>query len=263
MILKNSIFAAMRFIDTHSHIYLKEFDEDRDQVVQSAVNRGVEKIILPNVDQDTVSQMYDLCTRYPEHCLPALGLHPCSVKENYQECLEDMFANMDDKVIAIGEVGTDLYWDKTFGQEQQKALAYQMKKAQELALPVIIHTRDSFDQAVEVIQNFPLVKGVFHCFSGDERQLEQALSLGYYIGVGGVLTFKNAKFLQELITAVPLDRLLLETDAPYLAPVPYRGKRNESSYVRLVAEKLAELKDLSLDAVAEQTSQNAKMLFNI
>ena len=223
-------------IDTHSHIYSEEFDSDRNESIQRALNAGVKKILLPNIDLDSVDRMMKLTSDFPEVCYPMLGLHPTSVDENYEQVLAELKEKLQhESIIAIGECGIDLYWDKTFQKEQEKAFAIQIQWAKEMNLPLVVHVRNSFDETFKVIEEnyFEGLTGVFHAFSGTVEQAEKAIALGFQLGVGGVVTFKNAG-LDKVIGQLNLDNLVLETDAPYLTPVPFRGKRNESSYVKLV-----------------------------
>ncbi len=253
-------------VDTHAHLYLEQFDADIDDVVARAVSNGVTRVLLPNIDSSTTERLWKTANAFPENCMPMMGLHPCSVKAKNLNAelkhVQDELAT--GRYIAVGEIGIDLYWDKTFIKEQAQAFETQMEWAKELDLPVAIHCRDSFDEifaSVEKVQDGNL-RGVLHCFTGNEQQAKRVIDLGLHIGLGGVLTFKNSG-VDKAIADTPLNRILLETDAPYLAPTPYRGKRNESGYTKQVAEKLAEVKGISLDEVAEHTTKNAKSLFNI
>lgn len=254
----------MIFSDTHSHIYLPEFDADRDFAVSKAIEEGVESIFLSNVDKETVLPLLNLCKQYPANCFPILGLHPCSVDLDYKNQVDLIFSNVNpDEIVGVGEIGIDLYWDKTYIIEQQEALELQLKLALKWNKPVVVHTRDSFEVAYEVISGVKDAKGVYHCFSGNLAQAKDAIASSFYLGIGGVVTFKNSTVLQEVVREIPLEFLLLETDSPYLAPVPHRGKRNESSYIPIIAQKVAELKNISIEEVAEITTQNALRLFNI
>lgn len=252
-------------IDTHSHIYTEEFDADRTEVILRARQAGVDKIILPNIDSESLSRMLALEAQYPDYCYAAIGLHPTSVKADFQDELGFVKKELENRqFIAIGEIGMDLYWDKTFIEEQKKALHQQIEWALEYNLPVILHVRDAFDETMEVISHYENtnLRGVFHSFTGTEEQAAQILQLqSFYIGINGVVTFKNSD-LKTVLKTVPLSKILTETDAPYLSPVPYRGKRNESAYVKLVAEKLAEIYDLPLGEILSETSRNSCELFN-
>jgi len=255
----------MILIDTHTHLYSEEFDTDRTVVVQRAIDSGVEKLLLPNIDIESIEPMHQLCNQFPNNCFPMMGLHPTSVDAKYKENLGIIKSHLkDNKYIAIGEIGIDLYWDKTFVAEQRLALLEQFQWAIDYNLPVVIHSRDSFQEIINVIREFnnPKLHGVFHCFTGTEEIALEIIDLGFKLGIGGVLTFKNSGLAKE-IENIDLKHIMLETDSPYLSPVPYRGKRNESSYVKLVAEKLAEVKQISIEEVASITFQNAKRLFNI
>lgn len=250
-------------IDTHAHLYEKGFKDDFEAVMARAQARRVERIFLPNVDAETAPDLVDLCRRYPGRLYGMMGLHPCSVTENYRDELAQVFAWFDqEKFYAVGEIGIDLYWDKTFYREQVDAFAFQLRKSMEYGLPVAIHCRDAFDEVYEVVSDpeFKTVRGIFHCFSGNEAQALKLVELGYYLGIGGVLTFKNSG-LDVALKNIPLENLVLETDAPYLAPVPYRGKRNESSYLLEVAQKLADVKQTSVEKVARITGDNANRIF--
>jgi TatD DNase family protein len=255
----------MRFIDTHSHIYDTGFQEDLDAVMASAKSAGVEKIYMPGIDSTCIDAMMDMETKYPGICIPMMGLHPCYVKENYQEELaivEGWLAKR--KFAAIGEIGLDYYWDKTFAKEQQLVFEKQMQWGLDLALPINIHTRNAMGETIELVKPFAKkgLKGIFHCFSGSKESAEQIIEMGFLLGLGGVLTYKNAG-VAEAIVDIPLEFLVLETDAPYLPPVPYRGKRNEPAFMIEVAKKLAEIKNIPLHEVAEKTSGNSERLFNL
>jgi TatD DNase family protein len=255
----------MILIDTHTHLYTEEFDADRTAVVQRAIDNGIEKLLLPNIDIDSIEPMQQLCNQYPNNCYPMMGLHPTSVDANYNQNLDTIKTHLkDNKYIAIGEIGIDLYWDKTFAKQQKLALLEQFQWAIDYNLPVVIHSRDSFTEIIEVIKEFnnPKLQGVFHCFTGTEEIANEIINLGFLLGIGGVLTFKNSG-LADQIKNIDIKNIILETDSPYLTPTPHRGKRNESSYVTLVAEKLAQVKNLSLQEVANITTANAKHLFNI
>lgn len=250
-------------IDTHSHIYLEEFDADRADVIKRAKDCGIVKIVLPNVDCSTIDRLTNLAESDKDFFCVANGLHPTSVKSDYQECLDSIYSKING-IVAIGEIGMDLYWDATFVNEQKEALDYQLSVAESMQLPVIIHCRKAFSEIMDVLdchKNKGL-RGVFHCFSEDYEAAKKVMDYNFYIGVGGVLTYKKSQ-LQEIVTKVPLSQILLETDCPYLAPVPYRGKRNESAYVSCVAEKLASLLGSDYEEVCDQTTENAKTLFSI
>ena len=256
----------MILIDTHAHLYLDDFDNDRETVIQNAIRSGVKQILCPNIDTESISALDSLCESYPGYCLPMMGLHPTSVKENYKDELEiirkKLFGPPQERYIAVGEIGIDLYWDKTFLLQQQEVFELQLNWSLSKKLPVAIHSRDSFDAIMEVLQNFNSLTGVFHCFSGNVEQAEKVVNKGFLLGIGGVVTFKNAG-LDKVVQATDLSNIVLETDAPYLAPMPFRGKRNESAYVSLVAQKIAQIKDVSYAVVCEITSGNAIKLFNL
>ena len=252
-------------IDTHSHIYSEDFIQDREEVVQRAFDSGIKKIILPNIDSGSIRHMLDLTDAYPQLCYPLMGLHPTSVDEDYREELKAVEYWLEKrKFYGIGEIGIDLYWDKKFKTEQIDAFRHQIKLAKSYKLPVVIHVRDSFDETYEIIKEEQdgTLKGVFHCFTGTTDEAEKVTDLGFSLGIGGVLTFKNSK-LDETIRSVDIANIVLETDAPYLAPVPRRGKRNESAYIVYVAQKLAEIYNTPFNQVAEITSANARSLFEI
>ncbi len=254
----------MTFTDTHAHIYLPEFAESRKEMLELAEKEGVNKIFLPAIDSGSHAALLELAAQYPERCRPMMGLHPCSVKENFREELKIARDYLEKGgFVAVGEIGLDFYWDKTFTGQQYLAFEEQIRWAIEFNLPIAIHSRNSTDECIDVVrrnQNGKL-KGVFHCFSGTADQAEQVMDLGFYLGIGGVLTFKNGG-LDKVFESIGLDKVVLETDAPYLAPVPFRGKRNEPSYIKYVVEKLASLKNISIEDVAEITERNVRNLFS-
>ena len=255
----------MKLIDTHTHLYLEQFDADRDIVVQRALDQGVYKMLLPNIDKDSIDVLWELCNKFPDNFYPMAGLHPTSVKEDYKEQLQIVEDELEKrKYIAVGEIGIDLYWDKTFEQEQKEALLFQFELAIKHKLPVVIHSRDSFNEIMQVIEAFDNsdLRGVFHCFTGTAVEAKRIIDKGFVLGLGGVLTFKNSS-LREEIKDIPLEKIVLETDAPYLTPAPYRGKRNESAYVYYVAKTLAEVHNMKIHDIAEITTENAQRLFNI
>lgn len=255
----------MQFIDTHTHIYSQEFDSDRLEVCARAEAVGVDVFCVPNVDCETLPAMLSVCKNRPS-CHPMLGLHPTSVNESYRNDLERLKPWLQTiPFIAIGEIGIDLYWDKTFLVEQQDALAEQIRWAEESRLPIVVHLRNAFEELKEVFESHAgtLPGGIIHCFSGTISQAEYFLDKGFALGIGGVVTFKNNGDLEAVVKAVPLSSLVLETDAPYLAPVPHRGKRNESAYIPLIAEKTAALKNCSVNEVATVTTETAKRIFNL
>lgn len=256
----------MEFIDTHTHLFVEQFDSDREQVVQSAIDAGVNKLLLPNIDLDSIQAMHDLVNAFPDHCLPMMGIHPCSVTDKWEEELAVIEKHLfSGKYVAVGEIGIDLYWDKTTVDYQQQAFAKQIEWAKQLGLPIVIHVRDAFDEAFEVVDslNDEQLTGVFHCFTGSVEQAQHIINYGgFKLGLGGVLTFKNSG-LDQVVSGLSMEHFIIETDSPYLAPAPFRGKRNESSYVTYVASKLAEIKGISIEQVAEITTKNAKELFGL
>jgi len=253
------------FTDTHAHLYLKTFDGDRDRMIRRALDRDVTRIFLPNIDTGTLDDMLALADTYPGSCFPMMGLHPTSVRENYLSDLGEIRNFLDRKdVIAIGETGIDLYWDKTYLSQQVESFRTQISWARERGLPLVIHARESFSEIFQILDQTAgrNLRGVFHSFTGNLEELEKALSYGFMIGINGIVTFKNSG-LDRIVSEIPLDRLLLETDAPFLAPVPYRGKRNESSYLLEVALKVAEIHQLTHEEIGRITTRNAEDLFRI
>jgi TatD DNase family protein len=255
----------MFFTDSHTHLYAQEFTGDLDAMMQRAIAQNVSHLFLPAIDAEYHEKMLQVCRQYPGICFPMMGLHPTSVKENYLDELHivsNYLANPDNRFFAIGEVGIDLYWDKTFEAEQRIAFNLQLDLAIKYNLPVVIHTRNSMDIALGIVEerHDPRLRGVFHCFSGNIEQAERAIGLGFMLGIGGVVTYKNAG-LQAVVEHTSLDSLLLETDAPWLPPVPHRGQRNEPSYIPIIAQKIADIKSVSLAEVAERTTANALRLF--
>ncbi len=255
------------FTDTHAHLYLEEFDADRDQVIQRAEKEGISHLFLPNIDSTSVQEMLNVCSAWPHLCYPMMGLHPTSVRANYHDELKLMKHYLADRSLrfyGVGEIGIDLYWDRTFEKEQTEAFNIQLDLSLEYGLPVAIHTRNSMEVALGIMEsrNDEGLRGVFHCYSGDVAQAERALQMGFYLGIGGVITYKKSG-LADVVAAMPLSSLLTETDAPFLPPVPHRGQRNESSYIPLIAQKIAEIKGVSLEEVAEATTRNAMNLFMI
>lgn len=253
---------ATFMIDTHAHIYLPEFDNDRAAIVSNAAAAGITGIYLPAVDSATHEAMLQTEATYSS-CKSMMGLHPCSVKEEYKKELElvkNYFAQRN--FIAVGETGLDFYWDKTFTIQQYEAFHQQIELAINYNLPVVIHSRNATDECIEVVAQYPNLKGVFHCFSGNVQQAEKIIAMDFMLGIGGVVTFKNSG-LDKVIAAIGLSHVILETDAPYLAPVPFRGKRNEPAHTKLVAEKIAALLAVSIEEVARVTTQNAEKLFRI
>ena len=276
-------------IDTHCHIDDPQYAEGLDAFLQSQRADGVQAILVPGVEAATTQDVLDVCAKYPGYLYPALGLHPENVKEDWREQLAVIKKSVDElqgvrslnsrtleqhnvrlehlstancRLVAIGEIGLDYHWDTTFRQEQHEALREQLRWAEEYDLPVMIHSRDATEDTLKILREFPSVKGVMHCFSGSHEVAKQVVEMGYYLGIGGVLTFKNCKLAEHLV-GIPLESLVLETDAPYMAPVPYRGKRNESRWMCYVAERLAQVYGCSVEHVIEQTSANATSLFRL
>lgn len=251
------------FIDSHAHIYLPDFDRDRDDIIQRSLDAKVSKIYLPNIDHTSLDAMLETESRYPDICFATVGLHPCSVKKDFSRELytvEEWLSKR--RFAAVGEIGTDLYWDKTFWAEQQEAFKIQVRWAIRYGLPVIIHCRESLDQTIEMVEELQDggLRGVFHCFGGTTEQAERIVRAGFYLGIGGIATFRNG-LPGAVLGALDPDRIILETDSPYLAPVPYRGKRNEPSYIPLIADKVAESLGISSAKVREITTTNAVKLF--
>lgn len=261
----------MILTDTHTHLYASEFDVDRTQIIERAITLGVSRYFLPNIDSESIVPLFNLVKQFPKNCFPMMGLHPCSVNEKYQEelkvveyWLEKKNKNAEEKFCAIGEIGIDLYWDKTFFEQQKDAFEKQIQLAIQYNLPIVIHTRNSFDETFEIVYEYrSQLKGVFHCFSGNAEHARKIMDLGTFkMGIGGVVTFKNAG-VAEVVKYIPMEYLVLETDAPYLAPTPYRGRRNEPEYLLLVAQKISEIKNIPLEKVAEITTENSRQIFKI
>lgn len=254
------------FIDTHTHLYSDQFQEDRTEVIQRAIDAGVEKLLLPNIDLNSMDGMFALEQQFPKNCFPMMGLHPCSVDANYKTVLEAMYQQLKSRnFIAVGEIGIDLYWDKTFVEEQKEAFKIQIEWSREFNIPFVIHARDSFQEIYEVLDQVWTsdLKGVFHCFTGTIEDVEKIKTYEtMYFGIGGVSTFKKSA-LNEVIPFIPKDRLILETDSPYLAPTPYRGKRNESSYIPLIADHMATIFQCPIGEIQQLTTENAERLFKI
>ena len=255
----------IEFIDTHTHLFEPEFAEDREAVVQRAVEAGVKILCLPCITVDSLRPMEEMCERFPGICYPMIGLHPTELGDDYQVVLDRMYKDLigNDRYIAVGEVGLDFYWDDTRKKEQLDAFRQQIEWAAETSLPLAIHSRSAFEDLYNVMEEYCSkgLTGVFHCFSGDADEAQKLLSFdGFYLGIGGVVTYKKST-LPSVLADVPLERVVLETDSPYLAPVPRRGRRNESSYVPFVAQKLAEIYGCSVEEVAAVTTENARRLF--
>ena len=254
----------MNLTDTHSHLYLDDFKEDSPEVIQRAMDEGVGKFYLPNIDLSVIPDMLALESAYPGQCMAMMGLHPCSVKANYTEELAVMREWLDKrKFAAIGEVGLDFFWDMSFEKEQYDAFHIQADWALQFGMPLVIHSRKSMDECISLVQGHQdgSLTGIFHCFSGSVEQAEKIIELGFYLGIGGVVTYKNGG-LEPVIKKFGLDRVVLETDAPYLTPVPFRGKRNEPAYLKYVVEKLAIISGRNVEEVAEITTRNAEKVFS-
>lgn len=252
-------------IDTHSHIYSEDFNDDIDEVLQNAYKNDVRKIVLPNIDSGTIKRLLDLSNSYPHICYPLMGLHPTSVSHDYKEELSVVEYWLDkQKFYGIGEIGIDLYWDRIYIEEQKEAFRYQIKLAKNRKLPIVIHVRESFNEVYEIVKEEQdgNLKGIFHCFTGDEVEARKIVDLGFLLGIGGVVTYKNSN-LSQVLKNIDLNNLVLETDAPYLAPDPKRGKRNESSYLVYVTQKVAEIYHISFNEIAEITTSNSRKLFGI
>jgi TatD DNase family protein len=253
----------MHLIDTHTHLYVKEFDEDREAVFQRALALGIKQFYLPSIDSVYTQRMFDLEAAYPEQVQLMMGLHPTHVKENATEELAHVKQHLNQRPFAaVGEIGIDLFWDKTFIKEQQHAFDVQIQWAKEKNLPIVIHCREAFDEVFEVLESHKgdSLKGIFHCFTGTLEQAKRTLGFNLKLGIGGVVTFKNGK-IDQFLDQIPLEAIVLETDAPYLAPVPYRGKRNESSYLIEVVQKLADIYHVSPEKIADLTTNTALSIF--
>ena len=253
------------FTDTHTHLYSEEFEQDRGEMIQRAINAGVSRFFIPAIDSTCTQAMYDLEQDFPENVFLMMGLHPTYVKDNYEAELAHVASELAKrKFYAIGEIGIDLYWDKTHLKEQQIAFRQQIQWAKQYKLPIVIHCREAFDEIFEILEEekSPELFGIFHCFSGTYEQALQAISYNMLLGIGGVVTFKNGK-IDQFLDRIDLQRIVLETDSPYLAPIPFRGKRNESSYVVNVAAKLAAIYNLSVSEIAQITTENSKRVFGI
>lgn len=251
-------------IDTHTHLYSEEFDEDRNEMIQRALDKGITEFYLPAIDSESHQKMLDLESQYQGTIHSMMGLHPCYVKpESWENELKIVRNYLDQRNFpAIGEIGIDLYWDKSTLDIQVKAFETQIDWAVELDLPIVIHTRESFDETFEVLERkrHPKLRGIFHCFSGDLEQAKHALDINFYLGIGGVVTFKNGK-IDQFLNEIPLEKIVIETDSPYLAPVPFRGKRNESAYVELVVGKLVDIYGKDFTEIDRITTENAKIIF--
>ena len=255
----------MNLIDTHTHMFSSQFDEDREQIVKECIESGIETLLLPNINSETIEAMWSLCNCFPNNCFPMIGLHPCDVKEDYVKELNIVLQELKSrKYVAVGEIGIDLHWDKSTIEIQKKAFDQQIKWALEFDLPIAIHIRESFEEVFQVLEQnlHPNLRGVFHCFTGNLDQAQKAISMGFMLGVGGVVTFKNSG-VDKVLQNIDLKHLVLETDSPYLAPTPLRGKRNDSRNLKLICDKLAQINGLTSDQVGKITTKNAKTLFKL
>ena len=255
----------MLLTDTHTHLYYETEPVKRSELMQRCVENNVNRLFLPNVDLESVQQVFELTAAYPQKCFPMLGLHPCSVKEGWEKELDGIFNSQgNNKIFAIGEIGIDLYWDKTNLPEQVKAFKQQVAIAKSKKLPIVIHCRDAFNEVFEVLEaeKDDDLFGILHCFTGTLEHAQKAVGLGFYLGIGGVVTYKNGG-LDKILPQIDLKHIVLETDSPYLTPVPYRGKRNESSYLIYVAQKVAEIYGLPIEDIAAITTHNSKQVFGV
>ena len=251
------------FVDTHAHIYLDEFSQDRDAMITRAMESGVDRIYMPNIDHTFIEGMLELGEQYPDVCFPMMGLHPCYVKADFETELRLVESWLGKRAFAaVGEIGTDLYWDRTFWEQQKEAFRIQVGWAKQYRLPIVIHCRESINETINMVEELQdgSLRGIFHCFSGDVNQAKRIIELGFYLGIGGVSTFKKGG-LDTVLPHISPDRIVLETDSPYLAPVPYRGKRNEPSYIPLIAQRVANLMGIDVEMVRHQTTANARGLF--
>lgn len=254
----------MKFIDTHAHIYDSKFDADISEVLEQCQEEGVAQIYMPNIDHTSIDSMLELEHKYPGQCIAMMGLHPTSVKKNFEKELYTVEEWLNRRrFAAVGEIGLDYYWDTSFAEQQKEAFRIQINWAREHSLPIVIHTRDSFEDSIQIIEELhdERLRGVFHCFTGTAEEAKRIQEVGFYVGLGGVSTFKNGG-MDKVIPDIPSDMIVLETDSPYLAPVPHRGKRNEPTYIPLIAKKVAEYRQADIEEVAEITTSNAAALFN-
>ena len=255
----------MEIIDTHTHLYLKQFKNDVDQVITKAIDHNITKLVFPSIDSSHMEKMYELKNRYPKNIFLMTGLHPVYVKDNYKDELDQVLKSLiDHDFVAVGEIGIDLYWDKTFLKQQQDAFEFQIELALENKLPIVIHCREGFDEIFEILEKFKSqkIRGIFHCFTGSLDQANKSIHMGFKLGIGGVVTFKNGG-IDKLIKNIDLKNIVLETDSPYLAPAPFRGKRNESYYITYVLKKISEIYKISEKEVAAITTKNSKEMFKI
>ncbi len=255
----------MILTDTHTHLYYVIDEKERNEQMERCFKNDISRLFLPNVNSQSIAMVMDLVESYPQNCFPMLGLHPCDVKENFEEELSIINQQIiKNKIYAVGEIGIDLYWDKTFLKQQQQAFITQINWAKNLDLPIVIHCRDAFDEVFEILdsEKEDKLRGIFHCFTGDLNQANRAINLGFYLGIGGVVTYKKAG-LDKVVEEIGLENIVLETDAPYLTPTPFRGKPNESSYLIYIAQKIADIKNMSLEEVAEITTANSVKIFGV
>ena len=255
----------MQLTDTHTHIYYEQDAEKQAAFLARCLENGVERLFLPNVDVASIAMIDDIVGKYPTNCFAMAGLHPCDVKEGYQNNLDEIYASIADrKIYAIGEIGIDLYWDKTTLAQQQDAFRQQINWAKKLRLPIVIHCREAFDEVFEVLESErdEKLRGIFHCFTGTIAQAKQAIDLNFFLGIGGVVTYKKAG-LDLVLSQLSIENLVLETDSPYLAPVPFRGKPNESSYLIYIVQKVADIYGLSIEGVARITTENSQKVFGV
>ena len=254
----------MQYIDSHVHIYSKKYDDDRDDVIRRSVENGVGKLYMPNIDEESIDAMLEAELKYPYICIPMMGLHPCDVKKDFEKALYTMEAWIDKREFAgIGETGLDLYWDKTFFEQQKEALRIHIQWAKQKKWPIILHCRESMDETIEIIKEEKTVdlKGIFHCFSGTLDQAKEIIDLGFLLGIGGVATYKNGG-LDKILNELGLEHVVLETDGPYLAPVPHRGKRNSPEYIPIIAERVGDLTQSDLEKVSKATLENSIRIFH-
>jgi len=253
----------MKFIDSHAHVFSKRFKPDINDVISRSIEAGVTKIYMPNIDHTSIDDMLELEQLFPEVCIPMMGLHPCSVKNDYQKELYIVEEWLKKRPFAaVGEMGTDLHWDKSFWEEQKEAFKIQSEWAMQYDIPIVIHCRESIDETIDLVKDLKtdLYRGIFHCFTGDVDQARKIEKLGFWMGIGAVSTFKNGG-LDQVIPEININSIVLETDSPYLSPEPNRGKRNEPSYIQLIAQKVAEFKEMDLDEVARSTTRNCELIF--
>ena len=262
--------SEIKLIDTHTHLYVDKFDDDREEVMARCLESGIETLLLPNIDLESVPRVLDMMRKWPETCFGMMGLHPCHVDENWEKELEAILATMDnqpegEEFVAIGEIGLDLYWEKKFKSEQSEAFLAQTRFAKDKGLPIVIHVRDAWDELFTLMDqvNDDSLRGVFHCFTGGDKEADRALEYGgFLLGIGGVSTYKNGG-LDKVLPNIPLESLVLETDSPYLSPAPFRGKRNESSYLVHIAQRVADIKGVSFEEVARVTTEGAERMFGL